>query len=191
MHICAGLLQYVRMNVLVVQSQSNPDDDSLLNICPEHAMRNLYHQDRWGLVNRMAALHHVIYFILMVGLDLFLYISVASSIITNLPLPLCFCSVCVFDAHLCWISAVCSHERLAGAVTKQSLWWTLCWIFLLIDQCGIFITKIVEGLSIEWLACEVERLSMCLLRYCRWVTLLNQEFIAPHIASYVSGPAQI
>ena len=110
--------QHDKMHSAKTLTKQSPMMNTLLNISTDRSVRNLYHQDRWGLVNRMAALHHVICFILMVG-----RYPRLSSIITNLPLPLCFCSVCAFDAYLRWITAVCSHERLGGAVTKQSRWW--------------------------------------------------------------------
>ena len=38
-------------------------------------------------------------------------------------------------------------------IVMHSLWWSICWIFLLSTPCGIFTTKIAEGL-IHWTICE-------------------------------------
>ena len=43
---------------------SSPYDENLLNICPEIAMRNLYHHDRWGSANSFGD------FLLVSNLDL-------------------------------------------------------------------------------------------------------------------------
>ena len=54
---------------------------------------------------------------------------------------------CIFALDCCsmfaWTSWWCSHKAVPMMI--------VCWIFALSMQCGIFITKIVEGLSIEWL----------------------------------------
>ena len=55
----------------------------------------------------------------------------------------------------CILCALCINKN---GFVLQSLWWVLCWIFLLITQCGIFTTMIVEGLRVNlemfWLSLE-------------------------------------
>ena len=60
---------------------------------------------------------------------------------------------CMLACILCALSFLCPHRCafrhgcMKNGFVLQSLWWVLCWIFLLITQRGIFTTMIVEGLQ--------------------------------------------
>ena len=68
----------------------------------------------------------------------------------------------------CILCALCINKN---GFVLQSLWWVLCWIFLLITQCGIFTTMIVEGLRVNlemfWLSLECSVPEMA--GKCFWV----------------------
>ena len=142
----------------------SPHDENLLNICPELAMRNLYHHDRWGSANSFGD------FLLVSNLDLWWsqWIS-ESSAQENMRSFQGISSRgmnCMTESHsfhmlspscmlACILCALCINKN---GFVLQSLWWVLCWIFLLITQCGIFTTMIVEGLRVNlemfWLSLE-------------------------------------
>ena len=65
------------------------------------------------------------------------------------------CALSFLGLHRCAFGHGCINKN---GFILQSLWWVLCWIFLLITQCGIFTTMIVEGLRVNlemfWLSLE-------------------------------------
>ena len=156
---------------------SSPYDENLLNICPELALRNLYHHDRWGSANSFGD------FLLVSNLDLWWsqWISESSAqenmksfhgissrgmncmteshsfhmLSPSCMLACILCALSFFGLHRCAFGHGCINKN---GFVLQSLWWALCWIFLLITQCGIFTTMIVEGLRMNlemfWLSLE-------------------------------------
>ena len=157
-----------------IDSRAVPMMRNLLNICPEIAMRNLCHHDRWGSANSFGD------FLLVSNLDLWWsqWISESSAHEKHEILPRHIFAwyelhdkvaqlspSCMLACILCALSFLGLHRCAFGhgCINKngfvlQSLWWVLCWIFLLITQCGIFTTMIVEGLrknlEMFWLSLE-------------------------------------
>ena len=132
---------------------SSPYDENLLNICPELAMRNLYHHDRWGSANSFGD------FLLVSNLDLgwSQWISESSAQenmksfhgISSRGMN-CMTKSHSFHRHVCLLACIlCALCINKNGFVLQSLWWALCWIFLLITPCGIFTTMIVEGLRMN------------------------------------------
>ena len=66
------------------------------------------------------------------------------------------CALSFLGLHCIGVHSDMAASRMA--LFCKSLWWVLCWIFLLITQCGIFTTMIVEGLrknlEMFWLSLE-------------------------------------
>ena len=111
---------------------------TLLNISTDHAVRNLYRHDRWGLANESGDVL-VVFWMQCSGNGRkgFLYVFVFGKMLKA--------------AKDVWQSRVEVHNSpyQQYAIDSQAVpMMRTCWIFALSLQCGIFTTMIVEGLQI-------------------------------------------